>query len=353
MAEQTRYETGKVENIADERMIDVQNGPMFTQSVEVRRNNGETFLVEFGSEFQPLAPDQRVHVGQTIVLAQPPEQNAWIISDQYRLPLLTGLAFGFFLLVALIGRRQGVLAVAGMLLSLAILVLFIVPQIFAGGNPVLLSLAGAAIIGASTMYLSHGWNLQSHIALLSILLTMVAVALLSHGAVVSARLTGFGSEEAAFLQYLGSGQVNLRGLLLGGIMLGALGVLDDIAVSQVAVVFELAGAKPHIQFSELFRRAYSVGKTHVASLVNTLVLAYAGANLPLFLLFLSDQGLPAWVAVNSEIIAEEIVRTLVGSIGLVLAVPLTTMLACFVRLKAPQTLKLLGVGAAHTHTHSH
>lgn len=353
MAGETRYETGKVEKITDERIIDGQAGAMYTQSVEVRRDNGQTFTVEFGSEFQPLTSDQRVHAGQTIVLAQPPEQTDWIISDQYRLPLLAGLTLVFFLLVALIGRKQGVLAVIGMLLSLAVLVLFIVPQIFAGGNPVLLSLVGAAVIGSSTMYLSHGWNLQSHIALLSILLTMVAVAFLSHGAVVSAHLTGFGSEEATFLQFLGSGQVNLRGLLLGGIMLGALGVLDDIAVSQVAIVFELAGAKPHIQFGELFRRSYTVGKTHVASLVNTLVLAYAGANLPLFLLFLSNQGLPAWVAVNSEIIAEEIVRTLVGSIGLVLAVPLTTALACFVRLKASHTLKLLGVGSAHTHTHSH
>lgn len=182
---------------------------------------------------------------------------------------------------------------------------------------------------------------------------MIAVAALSHGAVISGRLTGLGSEEATFVQFLGSGTVNLRGLLLGGIMLGALGVLDDIAVSQVAVVFELAAAKPKIKFEELFRRAYTVGKTHVASLVNTLVLAYAGANLPLFLLFMTSQNTPAWVALNSQVIAEEVVRTLVGSIGLVLAVPLTTLLACAVRLRLQDTLSLLGVTKTESHTHSH
>lgn len=353
MSSETGYEIGKVEKILEEKSIEGPNGILYVQTVSFRRPNGEIVTTEFGSEFQPINADQRLKEGQSLVLAQLPEGQGIAISDQYRLPTLAMLSLAFFLLVAVVGRRQGILAVVGMLVSLAVLVLLVVPQILAGGNPLLLSLAGASIIGAITMYLSHGWNIQSHVALVSILLTMVAVAALSHGAVVSSRLTGLGSEEAAFLQFLGTGAINLRGLLLGGIMLGALGVLDDIAVSQVAVVFELAAAKPKITFKELYRRAYTVGKTHVASLVNTLVLAYAGANLPLFLLFVTSQNTPTWIALNSEIIAEEIIRTLVGSIGLVLAVPLTTVLACAVRLKFADALSILGVADPQPHTHSH
>ena len=124
---------------------------------------------------------------------------------------------------------------------------------------------------------------------------------------------------------------------MGGIILGALGVLDDITVSQVAVVFQLRAAKKDITFQELYKRGLTVGKDHVASLVNTLVLAYAGANLPLFLLFTLNQQTPDWVTLNSEVIVEEIIRTLTGSIGLVLAVPLATFLAAFVALRVPIT----------------
>jgi uncharacterized membrane protein len=142
--------------------------------------------------------------------------------------------------------------------------------------------------------------------------------------------------------------VNLQGLLLGGILLGALGILDDIAIAQVSVIFQLKEVNNKLSFKELYERGLKVGKDHVASLVNTLVLAYAGANLPLFLLFTINRDIPLWVTLNNEIIAEEVVRTLVGSMGLVLAVPITTLLAAVVvsRLGALPTK-----GGRHAHAH--
>ena len=157
-----------------------------------------------------------------------------------------------------------------------------------------------------------------------------------------------GSEEAAFLQIEQLGQVDLRGLLLSGIRLGALGVLDDIAVTQVATVFELKRANKKLGFSELYERGMRVGRDHVASLVNTLVLAYAGANLPLFLLFSSTAAVPAWVNISSGLVAEEVVRTLIGSMGLVAAVPVTTALAAYWAGKVANSNLLKTAG----HTHS-
>jgi uncharacterized membrane protein len=158
---------------------------------------------------------------------------------------------------------------------------------------------------------------------------LVVVTLLSHWYVILAKLTGLGTEEAAFLQFGETATINLRGLLLGGMMLGALGVLDDITISQVSTVFEIKRANNQLPFSELYQRGMRVGRDHVASLVNTLVLAYAGANLPLLILFTISSETPAWVHTNNELIAEEVVRTIVGSLGLVLAVPLTTALAAY------------------------
>nr|MBP9819944.1 YibE/F family protein [Candidatus Woesebacteria bacterium] len=156
------------------------------------------------------------------------------------------------------------------------------------------------------------------------------VGLLSLSTVRAAQLVGLGSEEAYFLQFGPTAQINLQGLLLAGILLGALGVLDDIVVSQVSVVHELKAVSPGLSFEELYQRGLEVGRDHVASLVNTLVLAYAGANLPLFLLFYLNTQSPFWVTLNSDIIAEEVLRTLVGSVALVTAVPVATALAAWV-----------------------
>jgi uncharacterized membrane protein len=234
-------------------------------------------------------------------------------------------------------------------------VTYILPRILAGGDPILVSITGAFAILASTLYLVYGWTLKTHAAVLGTFIALIMTGLLAAYYVDLTRLTGFGSEEAMFLSQQ-QATINLRGLVLGGILIGALGVLDDLVITQASVVFELHAANPAFDLRELFRRSMRIGQDHVAATVNTLVLAYAGAALPLLLLVM--QSGENWVNfANREFVTEEIVRTLVGSLGLMSAVPLTTGLACLVALNharlGPLSRFLGPATFGHEHGHHH
>lgn len=328
-------------------------------ATSVKQN--ESITVQNGDEFAPVSANKLVSAGDRVIIRALDAENSsagmsgWGYVDPLRTTPLVFLCALFLGLVVAVAQWQGARAFLGMFVTVLILTWGVAPALLGGSNPVVVMLAAIVCMSIATLYLSHGWNIQSHISLGSIGLVLGVVAALSYGSVISLRLTGLGSEEALFLQYMQDGALSLPGLLLAGILLGALGVLDDICVAQVSVVFELLEAKPKIMFGELFERAIRVGKSHVASLVNTLVLAYAGANLPLFLLFLTQDEQPWWVTLNSEIIMEEVVRTLTGSIGLVLAVPITTALAAAVLLawKARTGELPSQAHAGHGHSHNH
>lgn len=326
------YSTGVVQQIISEEKIPFEGSNYYIQTLKIYdKSTGQEFEVSAGTEYQPLPESQRYDVGDEIVHANMPVPTGeeHMIVDALRLPLLMWLLIGFFVLVFVVSGFQGIFSIAGMFISLAALGLYIVPAILNGQNPFVVSLIGCGFIALTTVYLAHGWKRQTHIALFSMWITLCAVAVLSTVVVALGRFTGLGSEEASFLQLGSTASINLRGILLGGILLGTLGVLDDITVSQAAIVAELKRANPKLEFRELYERGMKVGKDHVASLVNTLVLAYAGANLPLFLLFTLNKQMPWWLALNGELLAEEIIRTLAGSIGLVLAVPLTTLISAY------------------------
>lgn len=324
------YSRGEIQEIIEETAITTDQDTSYIQRLNVKLQSGENVKINFGSEQQPLESTQRLTVGQEVIIAE--QQNGdgnieQVIADKWRVPIIWWLSGIFLIVVIAVARQQGFSSILGMVASVGILLNFIVPQILQGANPFYITTIGVILIATLTIYLTHGWKLESHIALLSILVTIGLVALLSTVSVHVAHLSGLGNESAYFVQMSSETKLNLQGLLLGGILLGALGVLDDICVSQVSVVRQLLAAKKDIPFPELYQRAMSVGKDHVASLVNTLVLAYAGANLPLFLLFTLNKDVPLWVTLNQEMIIEEIIRTLSGSIGLVVAVPLTTLIA--------------------------
>lgn len=325
------YQTGKVSQILEEKTAETDGALFYVQKVQVKLKSGELAEIEVGSEFQPLTEQQRLVVGREVIVAiQSTEQgDQYVLADVYRIPTLVWLFVGFVILVIVVAKWQGLSSVLGMAVSLGVLSGFIVPQIMQGANPMLISLIGAAIIAVVTIYLSHGWHRESHLALFSMMFTLFLVSVLSTIAVQVAQLVGLGSEEAYFLQFGPTAAINLQGLMLGGIVLGALGILDDICVSQIATVQQLKEVNSDLGFDELYKRGLNVGKSHVASLVNTLVLAYAAANLPLFILFTLNNGVPLWVTINSEIIAEEVLRTLVGSMGLVIAVPVATAAAAW------------------------
>lgn len=276
---------------------------------------------------------RRIEPGETIVVVRVVQidgEVSYYLADNYRLPALAWFAAGFLALAALFGGKRGITSILGLAASSAIIVLYVVPKILSGGAPFRATLIGAFLIAAVSLFLAHGFSRRTAVAWAGTTLTLALTAVLATVAVAAARMSGTGSEEALFLLNGDFGSIDLRGLLLGGIVLGALGVLDDITTAQSAVVEELKLANPKFGFSELYRRGLSVGREHIASLVNTLFLAYAGASLPLFLLFSAYREQPAWFVLNGDLIAEEIVRTLVGSTCLILAVPITTALAAAV-----------------------
>jgi uncharacterized membrane protein len=265
--------------------------------------------------------------GDRVVLNYLPESDPafqYQYADRERRGLLIGLAVVFALAVVALGRLRGLAALVGLGLSVMILITFIVPAILEGTDPVLVAAVGAVAIAIASLYLAHGFNDLTHVALLgatgALTITVVLSALMTN----LARFSGLAGEESLYLTLFGG--IDVAGLLLAGIVLGALGALDDVTVTQASTVWELRRANPSLGAAELSKAGLRVGRDHIASTVNTLLLAYAGASVPLLLLFgLSQQSLGT--IANSEVVAVEIVRTLVGSIGLVAAVPITTWLA--------------------------
>jgi uncharacterized membrane protein len=252
------------------------------------------------------------------------------ISDFVRTVPVFWIAALFVALVLLVGRGRGLRSLAGTLLSLAVIFFFILPMIKAKYDPVMVSVLGSAVLLLASTYLVYGWNYKAHAAVLGMMLSLLLTLGLAALFVPWTHLTGMGQpEEASYLALELGTDLSFRGLVLAGIIIGALGVLDDICVGQASAVFELANANRGLGWRELFRSSLNIGRDHIAAMVNTLLLAYMGASLPLMLVF-TIYTEPLWYRINREPITEEIVRTLVGSLGLILAVPITGLIASLI-----------------------
>lgn len=288
---------------------------------------GNTITVENGNI--PSVNIPKYKVGDKIVVSSsvdPDGKDFYYITDYVRRTPLYWLFFAFIVATILIGKKRGVASIVGMALSFLIIFSFVLPQILAGRDPVLIAVIASLFIIPITFYMSHGLNKKTTMAAIGTIIALIITGFLASFFLEATKLSGFASEEASFLSAAKQGVVNIKGLILAGIIIGALGILDDITVSQAAIVQQLKAASPKISFTELYSRAMDIGKDHIASVVNTLILVYTGAAMPLLLLFV-DNPHPFTEIINYEIIAEEIVRTLVASIGLILAVPITTILA--------------------------
>jgi uncharacterized membrane protein len=327
-----------------------------TQVLTVRLSEGE----HAGQEVQAQATildfnqaAQRFKVGEEVYLsstpsATPGQPDEYYIIDRVRTTPILILAGGFALLILVMSRWKGLRSLIGMAFTFFVLVEFLMPRILDGQNPVLISLIAAFLIFGVTLFLVHGIGRMTVAAVSGTTMSLLLTAFLAVLFVSLTRLTGLGSEEAAYLQApIGGGTLDPRGLLLGGIIIGALGVLDDVTVSQSSTVFELRKANPAYTAQRLFTSGIKVGRDHIATTVNTLVLAYVGAALPLLLLFTrTDQ--PFMLILNREIVTEEIVRTLVGTIGLVTAVPFTTFVASWLAVRtSPAAIE----DSDHSHHH--
>lgn len=297
------------------------------RTVEFRVATGEhaleTAMLELPDE--PGQPD--LAVGEEVFLSVIEMEDGTVsfqYADRDRTTLLLVLSVVFAAAVVGLGRMRGVAAIAGLGVSIVVLVWFILPAIIAGREAVLVAITGGAAIVLVSLYLAHGFTPLTHAAALGAFTALVVTVTLSWLVVTLAGFTGLAGDEAFFL--LALPEIDLRGLLLAGVVLGALGALDDVTVTQASAVWEVREANPGLGAEALFSAGMRVGRNHIVSTVNTLLLAYAGASLPLLILFsLSAQELG--VVASSEVLAAEIVRTLVGSIGLVVAVPVTTWLS--------------------------
>lgn len=302
------------------------------QRLELRLTSGaragQVVVLEAGDAVSAKAPLYRVGDG-VLVSVEPggDGQEMLYISDRLRRTPLLGLFVLFVLVVVAVARWRGVASLAAMAVTFAVIFGFLLPRISAGDDPILAAIVTALVITPVTYYLSHGVNRKTTAAVAGTLVALLVAGLLALVAVNAAVITGFASEEASYLQNLRPGTLNVRGLLLASIIIGLSGILDDITVSQAAIVAQLRSAAGHLSTREVYARAMDIGRDHIASLVNTLVLVYVSSALPLLLLFIYSNA-PWSEVLNYEIVAEEIVRTLVASIGLVLAVPLSTALAC-------------------------
>jgi uncharacterized membrane protein len=276
-----------------------------------------------------------------------PVERYFLADFERREPLLW-LALAFGALVVLAGRWKGLRALVGLGLSLAVIVGFVVPAILDGASPPGVALVGSLAIMLATLVVTHGLGPKTLAAALGTAAALLIALGLGSLFIELAHLTGLSSHEALYLRAT-AGEISIEGLLLAGMVIGALGVLDDLTVSQASTVLALRRANPAMRARELFRSAVSVGQDHVAATVNTLVLAYAGAALPVLLVF-SIAGVSMDDALNGEAVAGEVVATLVGSIGLVAAVPLTTGLATLLALRM-QPGDISEADAHHGHAH--
>lgn len=274
-----------------------------------------------------------VHKGDRIILQIVPNADGTTTAYYSDIIRTKGLwlVFAIFAAVILVvGMRRGLYALIGFGVTLAILFAFVFPRILGGAEPVLTVVLASVVILGVNLLIAHGPTRNTAIAFLSTSCGVVLAYLFSALFVSLARLSGLGDEQAVFLYWDIGGLHAPAGLLLAGIILGAVGVLDDVAITQCETVAELKAVSPGLGRKELFVRAMRIGRHHVASTVNTLVLAYAGASLPLFLIFLSSDDISWSRFVNTEVVAQEIVRTLAGTTALVLVVPLATAIAAAV-----------------------
>lgn len=283
----------------------------------------------FPGQEEGLTVDARVSVtydsdGVIVAVSTSTIQSQYQFADFQRRSFLGLLVFAFAAAVIALGRWRGVAALVGLGLTLVFILFWLIPSLLDGNPPVLVAIFGATAVAYLALYVSHGFSRLTTIALLGTVGALALTTLLSWLSVHAATFTGLATEESTLLILLDG--IDLRGLLIAGIVIGAAGALDDVTVTQSSAIAQIRAAAPDISNTELFSRGLSIGRAHVGSIVNTLVLAYLGAALPLTILFiLAQQSLGT--VINSEVVAVEVVRTLVGTLGLVAAVPLTTWLA--------------------------
>jgi uncharacterized membrane protein len=324
--------------------------------LEVRPETGLARKVQAENNNNLTAGIHKYQVGDEVFLVAQKADDGKVTYEVYdynRLSPLFWLLIFFIVITVLVGRLQGLTSFLGMVSSFLVIFYLVLPQILAGHDAFLMAILAALIIVPVTFYLAHGYNRKTTAAIIGTMLTLVLVGLIAYFSVRFAHLTGTDSDEATMLMQTNPGVYNFQQLLMAGIIISLLGILNDITISQAAIVYKLKEVSNGMKWRELFTKAMDVGRDHIASVVNTLVLVYAGAALPLLMVFLKNPA-PFAEVINEEFMAEEVVKTLVASLGIVIAVPLTTLVSAFLVNLLKEKLKKGSTKKAHLHDgHEH
>ncbi len=331
---ESQYFRAEVTEIIEENIEEGLTGtPTTTQKVEaiIVEGSEKNQVVEVSKQTLNSNENQKLSEGDKIVVSKQEvegEGQDFFFISAYRLDGVY-LVVGFFiLLVVLLAGLRGISAFLGMVFSIIVLAQFLIPEIITGQNVLLITFITSLVILLVSLYLSHGFNKRTTVAIASSMISITIATLAAILVVDFTRLTGMSSEEVMQLQATKlTSNLNMQGLLLSGIIIGCLGVLDDVTTAQAAAIEQISRANPKLDFKELFFRGIKIGHEHSISMVNTLAMAYAGSSLPLLLLFTIYNSAPLWVTINNEIISEEIIRALIGSICLLLSVPIVTILS--------------------------
>lgn len=279
-----------------------------------------------------LIKSKTYKVGDKVLLLESFDANndpQYYILDYVRSNVIYYLSIIFIIILLLVGGIKGFRSLLSLILTFFVIFKYIIPKILLGANPLFVTLIGSILILFVIIYVTEGFKPLSHIAVLSIVISLTVSVFFSWFFVLSAKLSGIFNEEIASIANIDGVSINFQGLLLAGIIIGLLGVLDDVVIAQISTVEQIHLTNKNQSKKDVFFKAYKVGVSHISSMTNTLFLAYAGVSLPLLVLMVSGQSafVNAFDAINNEQIGTEIVRTLAGSIGLVLSVPISTYLA--------------------------
>ncbi len=342
---------GKVMEVLNQGLKSFNGVSVYSEKLKVNilegQEKGKIVIIDRSTD--PRLSNTKISKGEGVVIDVKPDPKGvtqYVIYEPYRLNSLLIIAAIFLLFVIFIAGRRGIGAVIGLTISVLVISLWIIPQILAGADPLRVCIVGSFVILIITTYIAHGVSLKTTVAILGTAISLVFAAWLSNFLVSILHVFGLGSEDIYNLQIGTPNPINPSGLLLGSILIGTLGALNDITTTQAMTMFTLvkesASRRTEQKMLDLFEKGMIIGKEHIASLINTLVLAYAGSSLAIFIFFeLNPAHLPWWVILNNESTIEEIVRSLVGAGSLIFAVPLTTLIATWVALKGKKAISAL------------
>ncbi len=339
----TTYDIGTITEAKDDNYLNSQyeGDKTAQQKIAVTLGN-EKKSIDTVVYYDSSDPNQKYKVGDQVVVRGDTKKDGkdtfyYMVEDRFRVKNLIIIGVLFLIFMLIMAGIRGLSSVLGLVFTIIVIIQLLIPQILLGADLFWLTAVVSLLIASTSLYLAHGFNKRTTISMIATVITILITLYVANWAVDFSLLSGFGSDDAFHLKGNGiTSTLNLRGLLISGIVIGSLGILDDVTTAQAIAVEEISKANPKMTSKELFFSGIRIGQEHIISLINTLALAYVGTSMPLLLTFTTLNFSPLWVILNNQIISEELIRTLVGSTCLILAIPISTILAAnFLRFKEP------------------